>query len=540
MKTPLLFIFIFILNACSIFKGTNMVNKLSFRKDIDLIISKMEEGHPGLHPDFKDKTFYGKWNKVKPRLNDLKNESYDNKYVFLNNVDNLLQELGSGHDHLSYNEEKNENKKEFPFRFELFSNNKDSNKNFQLILIKREGFILDEAISKWNMSIVKKINNQSIDSYILKHASKRRNELAWSRLKSAAKFLHIKMLEDLRLDKVDFELILNGKAEAVSIPLLAKNNADKDFTFDLNFFYKVISTPKDGKIVYVKIPMMIDQEIYDAWKSYISFAISKELPVFHKWVIEIAEVAKKENANKIVFDIRENTGGWSNIGIPVISLFKSGDINVYKTNFRRSYDYWNRIHESTPGLIKTLKKQIEELEETSLSLAGEDKKNILSRIESIRSELRDEENDLSNAKRYLKDPLPESEELYTQNISWKLVSVDNHTPLNIKVDMLTNWKTGSAAEIFAMAFRSSGIGRIVGSPTGNGCNVFTENAMVKLPQSEANLKYSLGFQSWYDSELSKLPANGVQPDILVYQTGEDYLRDIDTLANEVYGIKKFE
>lgn len=191
------------------------------------------------------------------------------------------------------------------------------------------------------------------------------------------------------------------------------------------------------------------------------------------------------------------------------------------------------------GVIAGIKKQIQILG-NNLNLNKDnsiDKELIDSQINDLKITLSEEQKSYDDSVIYLQNPVPLESELEEKTWTWHFKKASAN--IQTQTHLLTNWGTWSAAEIFAMIWHAGKIGKIIGEPTGNGCNIFTDNSLVKLPTSNADLRFSLNHQSWADIKMSELPPHEVPVDVELYQSVDDYLEGIDSIAKEVYGIETF-
>lgn len=501
---------------------TKQARLRSYSKDIDFIIKTYENNHPGLHPDIEVDYFKKRWEIAKKKLLVKKYNLYTNGHDFYDDLMEAFHILGSGHDKINYGKE-NESPKTLPVRFDVAYSTRSKN--------AKKIIYIDKCWEKKEIRLCKKlifaqvlaIDNIPIDSYIRGLLERHAYEIEERGYrKCVRKSLHVQ-----RQNKKSTLKLKSFKGKIFEVRL---SYQDLDFSYSdksRKYRQRVLKTLKGETFLYIKIPEFIDRESCLLRSKYLGYRSSycKRLPDFQKWMNKAGEIIRNHKIKRVIIDLRDNNGGYESVIVPVLKLVASKKAYIGKFTFSRGDLYYSKLLNSC--LIPNRR---------SLMLKIFNN-NDADRKQNLQKELQQIDKKILSTKENLKKTLYAKEKLQTEgyflNAAQDLLNQEE-----ISFDILSNSNAFSAAEIALMTVYYNNLGRIIGEPPGNGCCVFTNMAILQLPESRFKMSSSMEYQTWPDEKLcqklKRVPVN-----IFVRQSYWDKIRKIDSIAAQVYGIKHF-
>lgn len=494
----------------------------TYGSDIDYLIALYENNHPGLHPDLGLEYFIERWTVVREKLLELKSRTYEDPTQFTSDLVPIIGLLASSHDYVKVSSGMHSGSKSLPLRFGL-AYPEAGDDGSPVVYVSR----CDEApgmdCSRMLYAAVLQVGSNSITEYLQAEAGTVNAELTESIPYRVVRRMHRTLARresPIRLGLRD----ANGKDFSIEISS-AEGGADSlsGESFDI----RVVSSPVHGNLLYMKVPIMLDRPMCRQVKEYRGYSeeYCNSLPELKEWVKEATRLKIETAIDRVVFDFRGNTGGWSSVVQPLLGLCAGEDLVMKKTAMRKGELYF---HRSLKSWLRPLAKELRTKIEQTSTPEEQDR---------LQNELRECEEEIRRAEFQLEHPLPLTEQLESRTTVWEY---DGSSKLGVPCDFLADAGSWSATEITLMGVHGAGVGRVIGEPSGNGCCVFTEGAIARLPKSSLEIRFALALQSWPDESRCAAGPAGVPVDIFVLQTYEDVLNNIETLAKQVYGINRFD
>jgi len=433
--------------------NNDLVSVKSMNNDLDSLVSIIEEIHINPYYNYQKESFYKKIDSVKSSL-----IKPLNKIEFSNIIMPIVAELNDGH---------TEFYKPYDFFYSknpwIFPYNVETNNTYPYIRIS-EG--IGEIPINSEILSINGINSESIISKLLKYES---GEDISFRAKWVA---------------YNFDYYLNTIYNIKSKCLIK-------YKFNNQIFEKEIELIKqsDFKDLSSKIFPVVETEykpysleIIDSLKTaIINFESFENVEQFRLFIDSAFNMIKTNNLANLIIDIRENSGGNSEIGDDFLQYIADSDFNQYSDN---------TVMKVSQQLKNKYKKDIKEIQNYK----------IIIKSDSISIQ---EMNQVFSIPNGTIITCPYAKDLI------KLENKKNRFKGNVYV--LTSKETYSSAADFAQAIKAYKLGKIIGEETGGWIVCYGDIVEDQLPNSKLNIGVS--YVKFINIGAKKDDWHGVIPDI---------------------------
>lgn len=441
-------------------------------QDIDTMVETMEEVHPNLYHSITEKEFDKEILKIKKSIT-----SPISDYEFSKKMNPLISKLKDGHTWLNISTYIAEgyyrnDKPVFPFDIDIVENRFFVRKSYQsendiddkTEIISIDGRKADEIIADF------------LDSY-----SGELDSFEKSMLESQFPMWYANMY-DFK-DTYDIEYKEKGQKKVEKSIVKGTKYSKIRLSESLNVVSNELYTYKymeDVSAAYIKLDGF---NMFEEYKGFLENSF-KDM--------------KDKNAQNLIIDIRDNTGGNMTLGTYLLSHLTSKPFRVVGSD----------IQNISPKAIEAIKNNFDNWGHTTTYLEDG---NLLE-IKSAYSEPfyirkgRHESNDIAESRRY------EPEEIFDGDIY-----------------VLIGPKTYSSGVMFAAVIKDYKLGTIIGEETGGVAGGYTNTTKFYLPNS--NISYSVSHE--YFTRPSDEPCkSGVKADYPVLETVESYMSDSDKVLEK--------